>query len=108
MSNIEAVKEYCTELIELINSNIKLFNIRIFYLKNLGKYKETFLKNINVPLGLLPSEKLKLLQINLNSDTTSSSDAYENSYMYPAFYKEPILSVEIFSDLEKVLFVSEI
>lgn len=61
-----------------------------------------------MPLGLMPSEKLKLLQINLNSDTTSSSDAYENSYMYPAFYKEPILSVEIFSDLEKVLFVSAI
>ena len=61
---------------------------------------------MNVPLGLIPVEKLKLLQLNLNNDTTSSSDAYENSYMYPAFYKEPILSVEIFTDLEKVLFVS--
>jgi len=55
-------------------------------------------------LGLIASEKLKLLQLNLNNDT-SSSEAYENSYMYPAFYKEPLLGVEIFTDLEKVLFV---
>lgn len=72
----------------------------------LGKYRDQFIRNINVPLGLVPLEKLKLLQLNLNNDSSTSSDAYENSYMYPAFYKEPILSVEIFTDLEKVLFVS--
>lgn len=104
--NIEAVKEYLTDLIDFIKSFFFFLNMKFSFKYFLEKHFDGCLKRINSPLGLQPQDKLRLLQMNIVDDTNESEN-YENGYMYPAFYKEPILTTELFTDLEKLLFVKK-
>lgn len=61
---------------------------------------EEFLLEVVKPCGLQPSDRLKILESNINQDLADSNEEEASCYLSPESFREPIINEELFFELE--------